>query len=79
MRWKEYPTRADQKAGQNETQMTGQLWADGPAPGSRWAIPEGDSSRYCLVRPGTVRGPYSIPEDDFPRNVAARAAAGPNP
>ena len=72
MRWVEYPTAADQKAGRNGTKRTGQLWADGTAPGSKWVIPDGDVSRYCLVRPGTERGRYSIPADDYPRGVAAQ-------
>jgi hypothetical protein len=78
MKWIEYETKADQQAGRNGTRMTGQEWAGGPAPDSKWVVPDGDDTRYCLVRPGSDRGRYSLPADDFPRGVPARAAAGPN-
>jgi hypothetical protein len=70
MKWIEYPNQADQKAGRNGTHRTGQQWSEGTAPGSKWVIPDGDVSRYCLVRPGTDRGRYSIPADDYPRGPA---------
>jgi hypothetical protein len=73
MKWIEYPVKADQQAGRNGTPRTGQAWADGPLPGSKWVIPDGDSRRYCLVRPGTERGRYSVPADDYPRGVPAAA------
>lgn len=78
MKWTEYPTKADQENKRNGTQRTGQKWADGPAPGSRWVIPDDDSSRFALVRPRETGGPYSVLSDDFARG-SARTGCRPDP
>lgn len=48
--WTEYPDDISRRENKNGRPRSGQVWCDGPSPGTRWCIPfDEDTALYVLV------------------------------
>lgn len=62
MKWTHYPTEKDRKNSDGGVSVTGQLWSDGPTPGTKWVIPNGVRAAVLVVTRASSNGgkPYSV-------------------
>jgi hypothetical protein len=62
VRWTNYPTQADQNNSSNGADVSGQVWSAGPAPGTKWCLPEGLRHPVVVIIRATSNGgkPYSV-------------------